>query len=270
MRNDYVREDGQWPPESVPTARDWALFDRAQARGLRVDANGGTYAPANPIVIGGTGLVLSGAAQHIVGDVRTESAGRLRLGDDDYPVLSPSRTKVRLVPFGIHASGVVGLNDTSFEVLHEPFGLRFTTKSSSAAREVIWAIPAQELHDGATLSSVVVRFRVGAPHSAVPATRPSIAMARFGVGGVSAGIGGLLYSAFGAEVTPVPTTGDGYYAGGAVQTITMPCDQNNAIDAGIYTYVVLLIDESGAGSVPGNIWHSIELHFTNITDLRPE
>jgi hypothetical protein len=37
-----------------------------------------------------------------------------------------------------------------------------------------------------------------------------------------------------------------------------------------YFYFIQLIDESGANSRPGNIFHSVALNYTNIVDMRPE
>lgn len=266
--NDYVREDGQWPPESVPTARDWALFDRYQSKGLNL-AGGNVWTPSTPIIIGGAGLVL-GSGAWVRGSVRTESGGRLVLGDDDYVQVTPPRAHTVLVPFvrGVQISADLA---SCLEYSLDPVGLRIVSVPSGTP-QIYLPIPAEAMHDGATLASATVRFRVGQEHAQVPSPQiPGFYIARFALGHASSAAlssNPVLIAQFGLH--PVPTTADAYYAGGAVQAMSIDCDQNNVIDVSSYSYLAVFADEYGTGSLPGNVYHSLELHFTNITDLRPE
>ncbi len=260
MHHDFVREDGQWPPETVPTARDWALFDRAQSKGLNF-LGGNAWAPSSPIVIGGAGLVL-GSGCSVRGGLRTESGGRLVLGESDWMLVTPPRTRTLLVPLIDDPLSTLGV--PNWERLSAPVGVRVTAVTSAI---LSFALPSWALHDGARLTSAVLRFRVGQFHPDLPTYPASFGLRRLPIGRAASA---NLSSVGVASVSPAPTTPVAYFAGGAAQTITLACDQNNDIDASLYAYVLDVTDERGTASLPGNVFHSLELHFTLITDLRPE
>ncbi len=260
MHNDFVREDGQWPPETVPTARDWALFDRAQSKGLNL-LGGNAWSPATPIVVGGAGLVL-GSGCSVRGGLRTESGGRLVLGESDWMLVTPARGRTSVVP--LEDSPLSTLAARTWERIAAPMGVRVTAVTSAIFS---FALASRAMHDGGRLTSAVLRFRIGQFHPAVPAYQPSFGLRRMPIGRATSV---NLWSSGAAVVSPAPTTPVGYFAGGAAQTITLACNQNNDIDSSLYAYVLDITDERGTGALPGNIFHSLELHFTNITDLRPE
>jgi len=263
MHNDFVREDGQWPPESVPTARDWALFDRAQSKGLNL-SGGNAWAPSAPLVIGGAGLVLSGTGQWIQGSVRTERGGRLALASN-HPLVTPTRTRTVRVSFGAALRSSASV--PNWVRASSPIGVRITSVSTAT---LSLPIPSARLHSGASLTSATLYFRVGQPHAALPTSFLTLNLRAYALGHqtsaplYSGGFGG--YAVF----APAPGTPDGYFAGGGVQTLTLACNQNNVIDPAAFTYVADIQDERGTNALPGNVYHSLELHFSNITDLRPE
>lgn len=118
-----------------------------------------------------------------------------------------------------------------------------------------WQMHFDYVHDGSTISSIVFYFKIATGHGGLPAVFPKVSVARVdltvGTGGVTlnstdAG-GGLAVSAAGSVVA--------YEAGGAIQSFTYTCDQNNVVDRSKYVYLVTLVaDENGANSQGGNSW----------------
>jgi hypothetical protein len=258
--NDFVREDGQWPPETVPTARDWALFDRAQSKGLTL-AGGNAWAPSTPIIVGGAGMVLASGCS-VRGGIRTESGGRIVLGDSDHVLVTPNRARVVVVPLTDAPRSTLAAR--TWELVGEPAGVRVTTVSSAI---LSFALPSWAMHNGAALATAILRFRVGQFHPQLPAVAASFGLRRLPIGRISSA---NLSSAAIATVSPAPATPDAYFASTAVQSMTLNCDQNNVIDTSLYAYVADVTDERGSNALPGNIFHSLELHFSTIPDLRPE
>jgi hypothetical protein len=109
----------------------------------------------------------------------------------------------------------------------------------------IWAQQLQRTHNGATLVQIIVGLAVGTGHSNVPANRPSLSLVRYAWNNMFA------YeplSTTDPQVFPNPGSGSAYYAGGAQQSMTYVCNQNNVIDNTTYIYALLITDESGANS----------------------
>lgn len=88
---DFARPSGVWAREMVPGAQDYYRWDVSQSKLLNGDA-GGSWSPKTPIIIGGAGVALSSTGDVIRGGVRTQTGGRLILGQFDIPTLNP-RTK---------------------------------------------------------------------------------------------------------------------------------------------------------------------------------
>ena len=174
---DFVRPDGQWPPEFVLTPGDLRRFDIAQYQALDGDA-GGTWVPLTPITIGGQGLVLTGGASlghTFSGGVLTLSGGRVYLGASIYPTFQTPVSRVivwqlaglpftQLFPVTSYAEPT-----NSFELP----GLRF-----SRIGGVSIPVPSRELHNGATIASANVSFQVGKIHSAIPTVLPQALLVR--------------------------------------------------------------------------------------------
>lgn len=124
MHNGYVTRNGKWPPELVPTPGLLRLLDQLSSES--VDAvNGGMWAPAAPIWIGGSGLALSSSGGLIVGGVEVQKSGQLLLGAADYPEFTATRSRTVVIPLaplfgaitpsglllsdaGVHYVGVAG------------------------------------------------------------------------------------------------------------------------------------------------------------------
>lgn len=93
---DFVRPSGVWSNEMVPGASDYYGWDWRQARILNGDL-GGSWAPLNPIIIGGAGMQLGSSGSVLSGGVTTRLGGRIQLGPWDLIQLSPPRTVTRMV-----------------------------------------------------------------------------------------------------------------------------------------------------------------------------
>jgi hypothetical protein len=167
---DFARPSGQYPPETVFTHVDAQRWDVAQSKAANGDL-GGADAPTTPVILGGTaGVNLTTAGSTITGGVATAQGGRLVLGVNDWPQLSPARSRSILMPvWDARVSGTgsgSGLEATYIEALTSPSALHPLT-SSGYVYQV--SVPPRYLHHGANLAALTLRFRVRAP--ALPSTR---------------------------------------------------------------------------------------------------
>jgi len=154
---DYLRRPGTWPAGTVPETSDFEKLDIAQTRALNGD-DGGTWNPTAPIALGGSGGALTSAGSLISGGITTKRGGRLVLGANDFPSLSPSRS--RAVTWNLWEMQQAGFpptwldNAISFYRDDRAFGIN----PGNGTNEFV--IPARFIHAGATLSSVALRFRI--------------------------------------------------------------------------------------------------------------
>jgi hypothetical protein len=121
--------------------------------------------------------------------------------------------------------------------------------------------PALTAHNGRTLHTISPTFAVAQVHIAVPAITPTIRCYRsqsLRVTGVAPAVGVSLLSSTDSAFPP-PGTAAAYDASGHWQSWSMVTDQNNVIDTTQYRYSVVLFDESGAGSLPGNLYQGFVL-----------
>lgn len=264
--HDYVRQNGQWFGVSVPTARDMREFDNRSSKGID-GYSGGAWNPLKPIVIGGqAGVGLSGTVS-FEGGVTTSRGGRMQLGNNDYPTFTSART--RSVVFHLVDARLIAAQANYIEICPSPRGLRIPYLDATLADLIPFIpIPNRFIHSGATLASAVLKFRVGRTHAAVPAQLPQFDINSYGA--TRASLLGLLSTGF--AVLPTPGSGAAYYAAGAVQSITMTCDQNNtALAPSTTSYGIRLKDEASTNSIRSfNVFHSLTLNFTAIADMRPE
>ena len=263
--NDNVQLYGVWPNPIVPTPKRLAQLDDYQAKAINGDA-GGTWTPTSPIILGGAGLTLAGSGgtvSAIVGGVKTQSGGKLVLGNNDFPTFSASRTRTIVMPivpamqgFG---SGVDSDADPTFGCLR--------TLCNLAGTKIVVPIPKRYLHNGATLSTVTLAFRIGQPHGAPPGVQPGMTVLRVSTSGVSAALNST------ALLQMSAANADAYYFKGNAQTLAYTCNQNNVIDTTQYQYVFTWTEEAGAipnNGPPLNLLHSWTLAYTAIADQRFE
>lgn len=128
----------------------------------------------------------------------------------------------------------------------------------------------KNLHNGATLSSIELRFIVKGPHSVLPGQPPLISAARLPL---TTGLvpGNIAITA--TQAIPLPGTALAWDDGGAVQAFSYVCGGIGAIvDTSQYLYRFTIIDENDGGtpgsSVAGNAYLGIIVHYINIADAR--
>lgn len=203
---DFVRPGGQWPGEIVPGAQDYRRTDDAQSRIVNGDG-GGNWNPTKPIVVGGAGVILNTTGSLLNGGVSTATGGRvvlLSVAANNTPQLTQPGTDRIILPFmngyapTADTSNVSSLPDDFANALTSPgtVGLQSGVQSTSILTE----IPGRFLHQGASFTTFVMRFRVLAKPSAVP--NPSLTFTPFAwnAGGTSGLITGL------APADPQPWT----------------------------------------------------------------
>jgi hypothetical protein len=186
------------------------------------------------------------------GLVTTATGGRIVHGDNDYPELAighTGRSMTRVYSFAaLPRAGKV----TS----------AISAETVAAGGAELFVLP---VHNGATLSSVEVRFVPTTPHVGLPATNLAILVQRRSnpVGGAITTAS--LYSGGGVSYTPVSHP---IYDNGLIKQVTLTTDQNNVIDRETYVYELGIQGENSTYALPV-FFLEVLLHFTIITDLRP-
>jgi len=238
-----------------------------QAELVKLDANlcaainavdGGCYAPTSAIIIGLAGLTLTGPLLVTRGGTLSSvhaASANFQCNDGDVPLLSAThtgRTRTVLTPCLRGRGAIRSLwryrrEDAGLQAYAPSFDL-----SDGAGSQVARAYVPIRAHDGATLASVTVSFRVGFPHDALPAAMPSVRVWRMDAGGT---ISLLTSAAAGADASGYvfaakPTSPAAWYAAGGKQSLTVTCDQNNVVDVGSYDYVLELVEEQGLTGYP--------------------
>ena len=261
--NDYVRPSGQWLSHTVPTARDLQRLDDLGSRSINGD-EGGTWNPANPIIIGGQPIQVTTAASSYEGGARTENGGRIVHADNDVPIFNPVRTRSVLIPlYRLHDStkGYVDYATNALGIVDQYANIFATVQ-----------LDGRYFHKGATLSTATLTYRVGQPHTSLPVALPGFNLAR--LNSTRTTFEFLHSNAYALVRSPPTVTADEYYNAGAPQSVTMTCNQNNTnIDPTTYVFVAILADEGfGGGTISPslNVFHSLKLDFTNVADMRFE
>ena len=241
---------------------DLATLETNLAAGIN-GVDGSTHAPVAPIVLAGVdGLKLSGPAVIARGgrmtttsDPSAATSPTITCSDNDWPVIdiSNSYSARKLVVPLTNARGEVPFTwtvrrETAALQAYSPMFQFGTTDAMRASRAYV----PMRAHDGATLTSLSVSFRVGAPHTALPTLMPSVRVLQIDTNGNPAVMTSL---AAGADVNgyvymPKPSSAAAWTNNLLTQTLVVPCDQNNAIDVGRYGYVVELVDEQGLTGYP--------------------
>lgn len=119
-------------------------------------------------------------------------------------------------------------------------------------------IPPGCLHDGATLSSVVMVY-LAAAHGALPANQPKFELLRYPR---TAGNDPAAYVTLGTYSQAAFGSVGAYTNSGHAVEWTYTPSTNNVIDKAAYAYAILLIPESGANAASGNSWHGARLSFS--------
>lgn len=123
--------------------------------------------------------------------------------------------------------------------------------------------PPGSLHDGATLSSVVLVMKAEQTHASLPAT--PVSMLAFRIPRTANNGGDTLVSmASGGATTASFANVAAYKNTDRIVEVTHTLDQNNVIDLASYEYLLSIEDEQGAGAVAGNKFYGARLNFTSL------
>lgn len=269
MSTDFIRPYGVWPTPVVPTPKRLSALDDAVARSVNAD-DGGVYAPLSPIIVGGSGLTLNGGGtSSLTGGVTTKSGGKVILGHNDFPTFGSTRSRTILVPLTPTLVGneITAAGGIDSDISPQYGCIRSLIPSTAGGSKIVFPIPKRYMHNGATLATATLTWRVWQPHNnGSPTIAPSMAIWRVTAAGTKLAL----------NSTPqlqVVTSGDAYYNKGNPQTLAYACNQNNVIDSTQFQYVFVWSEESGglASNPPTlNLFHSLALSYTTIADQRFE
>lgn len=173
---DYLRQGGSfgWPGIVVFSNADAQKLDEVSSEALAFGP-GGVWAPSDmPIWIGGAGIRFRGSWS-LQGGCRTVRGGRYMHGDSDYFTFSSSRSRSRRMSLLAARARVSDsdYNETGIATSLSPPGV----KTTASGMVMTWPIPAQYLHDGATLSGITIRFRVGTSRPTISSPFNPLALA---------------------------------------------------------------------------------------------
>ena len=241
-------------------------LDAAQAAAINGDT-GGVFSTTEPTAIGGAGVVVGGSTAELSLSggalVSTVDGNPVLLGADDVPTLGPGHSAIAhsvVTTLGrvFDVSGGGGLFSVATPIATNVggSGSRFLTEL--------------RVHDGAQLVGVVVWLQVGSAHVSIPTQLP---MARvysvdasgnvsslFTVGGSNAITGG--------GYVPTEQAGSVGIWNGLYTNITGFVTPTVPIDRSTYVYVLEVVDEAGAGALPGNVFMWAEAVMGGIGDTR--
>jgi hypothetical protein len=252
--------------------------------------DGSAHAPVHQGTIDGSSVNVTGPTQVAYGGTLTSTAilgGGYSCEDGDYPQFGPGHsgaTQQRMAcaldgspvndplynayvlqqtsvsggtpPLPIYTTTIPFVQPPGFRARWADLGVQALSPTidfsdGQGQRAMSWRFPIRG-YDGSKLTQVVVGWHVATPHSDVPPTMPRIRVIRVdGSGNVSA----LTSLAAGADANgyvsvPTPLSAGAWYNGGQPQSLTIPCDQNNAIAVGTADWYVEVLEESGLNGFP--------------------
>lgn len=243
-----------WYSGYLVSGADMRDLDEKTSHAL--SAVGQTWTPTAPIILTAAGLIDPTDPVLVIGTTATLGSGSsittspgnhvvLGRGDSsDYvqPAISSARTLF------------THLSDT---ITNEPFDVEFLNGvagagHSGALRPLrLQGVYSAELrvHDRFSVLTVDFWFIAYASvHSGLPGALPRFRVIRVGPDGVVALQGGAGVDASGWLVLPTPANVAAYENGGAAQSITYTCNQNNLIDVSQYSYFAQVQASSDVGA----------------------
>lgn len=255
-----TESDATWTTGNYVTLiSDWTSIDAKCAQAINGD-DGGTWAPTSVISIGGQGLVLSGPCT-VFGTGLLQSAvpGAFQLGDGDYPVLGTGHSgqsgtvKTSCLAGRSNVAGFAQASPAAIPTV--PSALVPNMPAGGAQTQLVQGSALQfvvglTVPHGATLSSATVHWIVGFTHTATP-TPPRMRIVRLDANGNATP---LTSTAAGGDasgfVSPVISSGAGWFNAGQPQSLTITCDQNNVVDNTQFDYVLQVFEETGITGFP--------------------
>jgi hypothetical protein len=276
-----------WPKGMVPTPPILRNLDQYSSE-LVNGEDGGTWAPADPIVIGSavapavafsnSSSLLSGDVETVKGNSAHDNYGRtgLVLGGNANPVLQSARTRVVVVHFAMGQDVRSGATGMPREYVLDPvtFGMK-VARAGAGTNVLMVPVPLRAQHAGSTITQVQFRYKIGVERTSLPVTAD---MPRFRISKLpnSSSAGGPLqsststpYDSLGFYVDQAATVAD-YFNNGNTRTATYACNQNNVVDSNGSYWVVEAKDEGIATGVAGNVYLTATITLTTPADFRPE
>lgn len=288
--NSLIRSPvSNWSGGSQILASELEAFDAALASAVN-GASGGCWSPQNQITI--PNFNITGPCKVAYGGTLTMTAqGAIQLQDGDFPEYGPGHagaTRVRCYPMmdGVPLTDPLGNSifqqQTGTTVVAGQTVATFTSfapwdvtaaffcrpsdggmqaiasqmdfSDGAGLRTMAWR-QVIRAYDQSTLSQVVVNFKVGFKHTDLPPIMPKARVVRIDTAG---NVVVLTSQAAGADAdgyvhVPAPATASAWYASGQAQHLTIPCDQNNAVEIASFTYAVEVVDESGLQGYPWQV-----------------
>jgi len=196
-------------------------------------------------------------AANVAASVRSTVAGGIQHagGASDWATFSAARSR------GLISSPSKAFKSTNFtanSVGH--------LQSSAIAGQ--WKLHLDTVHDGATIASVILYFKIQTGHGAMPATLPKLSVIRVDL--TTGAVGVTLSSAdvgTGLAISSAVAVGP-YENGGAIQSFTYTVDQNALVDRSKYDYIVALDDEAGANAIAGNAYVGVLVNNGAINSMK--
>ncbi|HEY1692251.1 MAG TPA: hypothetical protein VGG39_08815 [Polyangiaceae bacterium] len=226
-------------------ASELAALDANQQAALN-GVDGSTHAPTAAIVIGGAGLHVTGPLKIARGGTFTvTAAGGIVLAAGNVPQYGPRHQGRTATDVHALVGGRPARNGT-WRVRHADCGVQAVAPtmdfSDGAGPQVArWAVPLR-VRDAATITSLTVALRVGAPHATLPTKMPGVRLLRFPSSGIPQPMTSIASGADPSGFVYVPQPASAASWTGQ-QTLAVPVDQNNVVDIGNYTYALEIIEE---------------------------
>lgn len=210
--------------------------------------NAGSYAPVNPLIIGGSGLAFTLPASG-------EVAGM------DWPIFHDDAGSVRtfgpramLLAFGVAQDGSADFTIT----VKAGTGNTVPYLTGGATNQGAF-VPLNMIPDGATVTAAAVKLSIKTGHGALPAEQPVFS---------------ILAVPIGSDVSPTLEM-DATMAAGSVATYensgneqTVSLTGSFTVNRNAFNYYLVIVDENGANSQSGNLFRMLELTWT-CADMRP-
>ena len=247
---------------------DCLALDQQLMQAICGDA-GGCWAPTTPIIVSGAtfGLFLTGPLR-IVGPsatLKTQGASRFVCAVGDFPILGDL-----LNPATVHAGTTRTIKSSILRARGIPYaqlvpsiaadgtfhGEMQTVSYATQAWNADGPTPTTflcpiEVHHFSTIVSVTFSFASRSTHATVP-TPPKARVMRVDTYGTAAPLTSMSAGAdsSGWVAFPTPSSATLYDNGGAFNSWTVTCDQNNLANNSSYTYHVEVIEEQNGQVTP--------------------
>jgi len=271
MANSRINPDSFYVNGNALPASFYQAIDLAQFQAVN-GYSGGTWTPSTPWQIGGAGIWLCGPTNSTTsGSIITTlsaSGKRIVLASNDVPLINSSRpeaSRTIVTSCGVFQDNSNGIAQVaSYSARSYPAGDSVNATGAGCRIHV----PVR-VHDGAVFYSATLSVVIGSGHQAIPAILPKWRILAVDVAGnVTPLIGTALIP---GGWTTMSTPGSVGAYNGSTSTIGYNVNAfmpDTIVDRSSYCYIAEIVDESGAGAIPGNAYTGISCSFTEIGDMR--